>query len=254
LLESLLMLGEIVNYSGAIDEAERAFDRVIALSQKHQDQFHWASALNNRRGIWIARKDGDTALAEILLARQLAGEGGITTLEFFAQYNAAEIQYQLEKPEAWPHVHRAVEMERRRLGDWARPVALLLQARLLAHRGELAPARAVLREIRLRQERAATEHHPEARFVPSEQVLHDMVDLATSDASESDWDALIERSGRFSVEQEPIEVLEMRGLAAVRAGRLDRGRHWLARALLAAQGIPNLMEARIRAALTRLSS
>ncbi len=42
---------------------------------------------------------------------------------------------------------------------------------------------------------------------------------------------LLDRSARASVEQEPIEVLEFRGLAALRAGNVEVGRAALARAL-----------------------
>ena len=84
---------------------------------------------------------------------------------------------------------------------------------------------------------------------PSEAVLADMVELAMRDAEDAEWDALLARSARDSVEQEPVEVLEMRGLAALRAGRLGAARAALAAALTLTDRIPGLLAPRIRRAL-----
>ena len=83
----------------------------------------------------------------------------------------------------------------------------------------------------------------------SDLVLADMVDLATRDAADAEWEALLARSARDSVEQEPIEVAEMRARAALRAGRPDVARAALEQALRLSARIPNLLEARVRALL-----
>ena len=54
----------------------------------------------------------------------------------------------------------------------------------------------------------------------SEQVLFDMVELCIHQAPLESWRALQARSEKFSVEQEPLEVLDMMALTVVRRGRL----------------------------------
>ena len=78
-----------------------------------------------------------------------------------------------------------------------------------------------------------------------------MVELAIGNGSDADWEALVVRSARDSVEQEPIEVLEMRGLAALRAGRVAQAREVLRSALDLADCIPNLLAPRVRMELER---
>jgi Tfp pilus assembly protein PilF len=155
---------------------------------------------------------------------------------------------------AGPHVARAVEIERRRAGDAGRPVALLLLARVRLYRGDEADARALFERIQGGQRSAADAGRADALLVPSEEVLCAMIDLATRDlaasgaalgAHEVAWDDLEERSARFSVGQEQIEVLEVRAIAALRRGRLGEARGALERALAAAERIPNVMAGRL---------
>ena len=88
--------------------------------------------------------------------------------------------------------------------------------------------------------------------VISEEVLLEMVDLATRGASAAEWTQLCQRSASVSVEQEPIEVVEARALWAWRRGEAAEARVYLEQALALAGQIPNLMEDRLRRVLTRL--
>jgi hypothetical protein len=142
-----------------------------------------------------------------------------------------------------------VEIESRHPETAPVPHGLLLEARLLARLGDAVPARGRLDEVRGAVERARARGWHGSELGPSEEVLASMVDLATRVAGSEEWDGLVERSRRFSVEQEPIEVAEMRGLTALRAGRVEEARASLAGALELARTIPNLMEERLRGAL-----
>jgi Flp pilus assembly protein TadD len=80
-------------------------------------------------------------------------------------------------------------------------------------------------------------------------VLADLADLATRAAGDAEWAALLERSRVHSVEQEPIEVLELRGLSLRRAGREGEARDALRAARALCERIPNVMRARVEASL-----
>ena len=79
-------------------------------------------------------------------------------------------------------------------------------------------------------------------------------ETVTRDASHDEWETLVARSTRDSLEQEPIEVVEMRGLCALRRGEPEAARRELAHALSLAKQIPSLMESRIRRSLSRITS
>ena len=76
-----------------------------------------------------------------------------------------------------------------------------------------------------------------------------IVDLATRDATDTEWDELEGRSARFSVGQERIEVIEARGLAEARRGETLKARTHLERALAIASEIPNVMTRRLERSL-----
>src|SRR5204863_10007748 len=110
-------------------------------------------------------------------------------------------------------------------------------------------ARSLLRRIDQTLERARIEGRASAMFSPSETVLRDMVDLATREAQTAEWEALLERSARESVEQDPIEVADLYGTWALRRGRLAEARKAFEEAAARAARIPNVMDARVRRGL-----
>ena len=46
---SLLMLGTLLPFAGQVEEAERAFETVLALCEEHGDNVHLMAAYLNRR-------------------------------------------------------------------------------------------------------------------------------------------------------------------------------------------------------------
>ena len=84
---------------------------------------------------------------------------------------------------------------------------------------------------------------------PPERVLIDMVDRATRHATKEEWEELLERSHRDSVEQEPIEVADVYGACALRKGRLGEARRAFEEAARRAERIPNIMDTRIQKGL-----
>jgi Tfp pilus assembly protein PilF len=128
---------------------------------------------------------------------------------------------------------------------------LSLGARHPAARGDLAGARGRLAEARDSVARARREGRSDA-LPDSQEVLARMVDLATRDASEAEWQELLARSRTASIEQEPIEVQEMRGLAALRAGQREVAERALRAALRLSSSLPSVMDGRIRRELAAI--
>ncbi len=179
---------------------------------------------------------------------------GVLLHEYFGEYNIAELLYQSGDVEsAMPHAVRAATFEESHPAIATRPVASLLKARLYAFQGLIDDARALLRRIEAAVQRAKAEGRESGTLAPSEEVLSKMVDLATREASDLEWDQLIARSERESIEQEPIEVVEMRARAAQRLGKAEEARRYFEAALGLAERIPNLMAPRVRKAASALS-
>jgi tetratricopeptide (TPR) repeat protein len=205
---------------------------------------------NNRRNVWVARRDVAGAVDDLERTIRIGRDLGMSGIEYFGEFNIAELLYQAGHfDEARPHARRAVEIESSHPETAPVPHGLLLEARLLARLGDTARARGRLEEVRAAVERGRERGWHGSELGPSEEVLASMVDLATRGAGPEEWDGLVERSRRFSVEQEPIEVAELRGLSALRAGRIEEARAAVTGALELARTIPNLMEERLRGAL-----
>jgi hypothetical protein len=147
---------------------------------------------------------------------------------------------------AAPAIEQTVAFDARRSGGEARPVVLLLKARLLLYRGDEAGARALSARIRKREAKARETGEAALMLAPSEDVLCAAVELSTRGSSEAEWDALEARSAACSIGQERIEVLEMRALRALRRGRASEACARLDAALSAASKIPNVMAGRLK--------
>jgi tetratricopeptide (TPR) repeat protein len=246
LVVSLLLLGDLLPWYGETKRAELAFERVISLCDHHGDRVHMAVALLNRRQIWIARRDLGKAVEDTSQCIQIARELGLGTTYFMGSYNLGEMFYQAgDVDAAWPHVLRAAAMENKRFSGVGRPVARLLQARLLAFEDNHDGARIWVDEIRSYQARIAARGTTEGLLLPSEDVLLTMVDLCTRDSGDAEWDELRRRADKFSVEQELIEVTDMEARWLRRQGReLEAGQKFEQAHRLAAR-IPNIMEGRV---------
>ncbi|WP_224364971.1 serine/threonine-protein kinase [Hyalangium versicolor] len=243
-----LLLAVILPNLGRISEAEAVLEDVIAACTKRGDQFHLGGAINNRRNLWVARKDLTSAIKDQERFMHLGRELGVVGWEYFAEHNLGELYYQAgDTASAAPHIARAIELERQHVEVAARPWALLLHARVLAWEGQFIRARERLGQVR---EALAQRRHP-VGLSPSEEVLFVMVELTTREAAPEAWRQLQERSAEVSVEQEPLEVLEMMGMAALRRGDRAEAIRILEDAMQRAARIPNVMEGRLRRMLDR---
>ena len=247
LVVALLLLAVVLPNLGAIDEAAAVSERVIALTKAHGDRLNLASALNNRRNVLVARGDVQAAIADQKEFMEIGREIGLALSAYYGEYNQAELLYQAgDVKTANEHAARAAALESGSPEMASRPVASLLRARLMAFEGLVEESRKLLGEIEESIGRSRSDGRASGALLPSEEVLASMVDLATREASEKEWDALVARSERESVEQESIEVLEMRALSAQRAGKTAEAKRCFELALELSTRIPNVMQQRLQ--------
>jgi len=251
LIISLVMLEYLLPYVNRIEDAEKTSERAIALAREKGDRLHLGIALNNRLPLRVARKDVSGACKDLEACMHIGRELGIVRNEYLAEYNLGEVLYQTGDVEAAVgHARRVIEIESRHPEiAGGGPIAVLLFARIEAYRGRDVETRSLVADIERSLERASSEGRASARFTPSEQILFEMVDLASGEATSDQWDRLLERSARDSLEQEPIEVADLYGTWALRCGRVDEARRAFEEAAARAARIPNIMGDRVRKGL-----
>lgn len=252
LADSLLVLGCVLAAQGTMEDATYVFNRVVALCEERGDLFHLAAALNNRRYIWVHLDDIERVLEDANRCIEIGREIGMVGFEYSATYNVAELLYQRgDLDSAWPFVQRAIECEEQRaaLLGAGRPLALLLQARMHTYAGHREEAYRLWKHIHRLHTLATRQREKERELSPSEKVLLDMVELSTRDASRAEWDALVGRSERESLESEPSEVVEMMGFWALRCHDSALARECFQQALGLLGAVPTMLDQRIRAAL-----
>jgi hypothetical protein len=133
-------------------------------------------------------------------------------------------------------------------------VPQLLALRLLAFEGRWQEAQGLGAEIAELHRAAQAQGRSDAALLPGEEVLLDAILLAITGGGEAAWAEVRARSRGCSVEQEPIEVVELQALGALRAGDPAAARQALEEALALARQIPNVMEERLRRTLAQVSA
>lgn len=236
---ALLIAIDVLPGQGLLDRAEAAADQAIALASAHGDAVHLGVALMNRRSIWFARNQPQRILDDAERYHALGSEIGLIGWFYASAGNRADALYQWGRlDQAWPAVRAAVAWEEKLLGDHRD--AALLQARMSAYQGDEQGARAMWQTI------------APGLLSPMGRTLYDLVDVATRDASDPEWDAVIARCAAGAIQCEPIEAAELRGLWCARRGRRDDAARWLRRAAALCDQIPGILGPRVRRALADL--
>lgn len=244
---ALLLLGSLAQGLANLSHAETVLERAISLCEAHGDALHLGSSINSRGILRAFQGDTLRMVADFERVIALGRELGQYYLEFGGHYNLGEFLYWMDRvDDAAAHVVRARTMSERWAAGGFRPETILLEARIALYRGEISKVRELAQQ--LRGEGAAP------LTVPSDDVLCSMVELATSEADDAAWNALEQRSARYSVGQERIEVIEARAMMEARCGRIEAARGHLERAATLAGQIPNVLRDRILRRLAQLAS
>lgn len=246
----LLLVGYILQGIDQLKRAEMYLDRAVALCEQHGDLLHLGPALSNIALLRALLGDKAGMVKGYSRVASIARELGQVFLELTTEFNLGEyLHFMNDLEQAEIHVRRAVAIEQRRSGDRTLAAVDLLLARFELYRGNRDTARELARKIRARKAAAVEQGEGDSFLSPSDDVLCSMIELATQKASDAEWDELELRSQRFSVGQEQIEVVELRGISALAAGRAEEACIHLERAIALAARIPTCMHERLHARL-----
>ncbi|TPV94463.1 MAG: tetratricopeptide repeat protein [Myxococcales bacterium FL481] len=253
---ALLMVGAGYGMQGEVNEAMRALDRAIEAAEARSDLLHVGVALQNRTFAHIAAQDFAAIVEETNRLVDISREVGASVLEGRAVYNLGEVTYLMgDFATAEKHAKRSIELHGLIAGPGGRTlVSQLLLARVYTATNRLEQARQAVELLRAGQHAAREQDRGDADLLPSDEVLLDLVDYSLRETSVAEWQALLARSERESVQQEQIEVFELRGLAAARAGDHDQAQLAFDAALKLIDEVPNMMSERVRAHASRIAA
>ena len=255
--QSLSMLAFCAASVGQYEEAEEASDRCLRVFEEHGDMIGVASGLQNRCILSFLTNKIERVLADYKRIIQIAREYGFTMAESVAVRDVGEVYFILGRPEeALPHTRRAIEMYRQLLGDSTSRLynAEVLLARILCYQGDAAGAEEVVRRVLAGQTEARATGRAEALLTEAERTGLDAVDLVVRGAPDAEFDALIARGRALTVQpQDVVELMEWKGLAALRSGRRAEAIHWLEEALAEADEKAQLASDRVRRQLAQVA-
>jgi eukaryotic-like serine/threonine-protein kinase len=144
---ALVMLGPALAEIQELERAEVVFRELIEACERDDDRFHLGAAYANRMVLWTLRGEVERVEADLRTVIQLARETGQATLERMACHNLAEQRlWQGAFDEAANLARRGLSVQRGH-GESLTWVDELLLARILAARGDLGEAGALLAEI-----------------------------------------------------------------------------------------------------------
>jgi tetratricopeptide (TPR) repeat protein len=238
---------------GKMEEAESSSSRVLRVYEEHGDIFGICSTLVNRSLLSFLTEKFDRLLDELKRAVSLGREYGMPLVESMCVRDLGEVYLSLGKPEEGePYIRRAHAMYAQSLGEGAaRAVACELQlARLKWWSGDIATAEEIHRRVTAQQAAAAAAGPSDAILTGSERLMLDQVGAAlTGNAAE--MDPVIARGHELQLQpQDLVELIEWKGLAALRAGRRAEAIPLFEQALDLAEQKARLVADRVRRQLT----
>ncbi|WP_309891594.1 protein kinase domain-containing protein [Archangium sp.] len=226
---ALTLLGSVLAVQERADEAAERFEEALGLCQRAGDALHLAATLINRTFLWRLRGDVEATERDLRRAIAVGGELGHAQVERWALGQLAECLHWLGRSgEALPLARRAHELGLRFFGQHPVAVDAVLLARLAAASGDMEAAR--------RQLAWLAAHCPAERTPPNTEALRRMVALQVREAQaarpreDADWRALLAEAEPNVSSDELTELLHEATRSALRAGRQDEARGWLARA------------------------
>ena len=256
--QSLAMLAWCQAIIGAYEESERAFTRCISVTEEHGDMIGLAGALVNRCTLSFFTNNVERVLADYKRAIQIAREHGFPILECLTVKDLGEIYLLIGRPqEAEPLAQRSIELSVQTFGEGAGRVfnGQLLLARLKWYQGDVEGAREIAKGITQGQAEAEQAGKSDSLLTPEERIMLEMVSTALRAAPDADFDALVEKGRRQTMQpMDIVEIMEWKALSALRSGRASDGVRFLQEALADADRNARLMLARIRGQLAQASA
>ncbi len=248
--QSLSLGGFIAATLGKYDEAESAFDRVLKVFEDHGDMWGIGAALINRSTLWFLTNRIDRLLADYERNVHLSRELGMSLFEILCTRDLGEVYLSLgQTAQAEPYIRRALQMYAQEFGELgARTVNCEVQlARCKWYAGDVPAAAELFAKVAAKQRDAEASGNTDAVLIASDRVYLDQVSLALSGGSFDAFDALIARAKELSMPpQDIVELIEWKGMTAVRSGRVDDGLEVLREALALAEQQARVVADRVR--------
>jgi len=254
---AMVLAAPLAALTGNEAKGRTMFDELLALCQSHGDQLHLATTYLNRCVVWLASAEVEALMADMRQAIAITRSAGFPNIEVRALFNLGEVNYMVARYEdAKAHAQQAIELNLALFGGVGQSMVTnrLLLARSYLLAGEEDKAAAELEIIRQAQADRRAQGAVDTEFVPSDQSLFRMVELALAKAEDTEWDALIRDTAAASVQQELVEVMEVAGWIAARAGRSARAEEVLERAVAESMRSGTLLRGRVAQRLRGLRS
>jgi tetratricopeptide (TPR) repeat protein len=219
----LLMWGCVLSWVGKLDEAEATFTEAEHLAEATEDRLHRCVLHVNRFNLWAARDDPEQGADDLRGAVRLARELGHPGLERAATYNLAEVLHLGgSDAEALPLAIRSFELQQRHMPRPGPEDALLL-VRIAAG---LRDRESAARHLAWLEAHAALADAP-----PTFLVFHRALDLVQRGAAAEAWDEVLGDAAAGGLRPiESLEILYLRAMSEIDAGRVERARGTLAAA------------------------
>jgi len=225
-------------------------DRILRVCEEHGDIVGICYALINRSVLSFLTDQIDRLLVDLERAVQISREFGMPLAESMCVRDLGEIYLSLGKPvEGEPYIRRAHAMYTQAFGEMAaRSINCEVQlARLKWWSGDVEAAGEIFRKVTAQQAAALTAGQSDSILTGSERLALDQVGTALGTGSAAEFDALIARGQELALQpQDIVELVEWKGLAALRAGRRHEAIPLFEEALALAEKSARLVSDRVR--------
>jgi tetratricopeptide (TPR) repeat protein len=248
---------------GKFDLSEAWSDRILRVCEEHGDIVGVCYALINRSTLSFLTDQIDRLLVDLERAVQISREFGMPLAESMCVRDLGEIYLSLGKPvEGEPYIRRAHAMYTQAFGEMAaRSINCEVQlARLKWWSGDVAAAEEIFRKVTAQQAAAQAAGQSDSILTGSERLALDQVGTALGAGapgadSAAEFDALIARGHELALQpQDIVELVEWKGLAALRAGRRQEAVPLFEEALALAEKSARLVSDRVRRQLSAVTA
>ena|SRR5215468_7499627 len=148
-------------------------------------------------------------------------------------------------------------MFKQTLGDSASRMVntQILLARIKCYEGDYQAAREVATQVIEGQAAAQAAGKTDSLVTPGERLLVDTVDLALRRGADAEFDALLAKARELTLQPgDIVEVMELKGLSALRSGRRADGIRFLEEAFAESEKNAKLVSDRIRRQLRQAAA
>jgi hypothetical protein len=185
---------------------------------------------------------------------QIAREYGYVLSESTVMRDLGEVYFMIGQPEeAEPYTRRAIELFKKTVGEGSRTEScecLLIRSKWVA--GDMQATGELLQALLARQTEAEAAGRASALLLPTERLVIDGVALGLRAGTDAEFDALIAKGRAVAMQaMDIVELMEIKAVSALRAGRRADGIRLMEEALAEAEQNAKLTSDRLRRQIQR---